>query len=230
MTGPQTPSRSSERSAAVGGDAGVVVTGDGNRVEQRTVLVLPGALRAAVAEKDVVRLHNLPTLDSRLFQGRQDTLMRLAQLPADGTGAYSTRACGTWAGSARAPSPCTTPTGSTTATAARCGGSTPTGRNRTPSAWRSWSQGRRPGMSVPRYPPSSPHPEGRTGPGTDREREPGLRWGLPLARRPATRTSPCAAAVQQPVPCATFRVLRGAQPDRGRVAAVDARSATPRGP
>ena len=96
MTGPESPSAAGGRAAAVGGNAGTVVTGDHNRIEQHTVVLPAGALRAAVADGSVAKVHNLPAPDSAVFKGREDALAHLAQLPSAGTGivAQSVRGMG----------------------------------------------------------------------------------------------------------------------------------------
>ncbi|MFD1832464.1 tetratricopeptide repeat protein [Streptomyces desertarenae] len=87
MTGPQTPPAPGERSVAVGGNTtGPVVTGDRNRVEQRTVVLPEGGLRAAVEDGSVARVNNLPAPDSAVFRGREEVLAELERLPSAGAG------------------------------------------------------------------------------------------------------------------------------------------------
>ncbi|HLL33819.1 MAG TPA: FxSxx-COOH system tetratricopeptide repeat protein [Streptomyces sp.] len=87
MTGTETPSASGGRAAAIGDNSdGTVVTGDHNRIEQRTVVLPEGALSAAVADGSVARVNNLSAPDSRVFKGREEELVRLGRLPSTGTG------------------------------------------------------------------------------------------------------------------------------------------------
>ncbi|MGP4049120.1 FxSxx-COOH system tetratricopeptide repeat protein [Streptomyces sp. 2A115] len=96
MTKAQIPPASGGRSAAAGQSSGVIATGDQARIEQRTLVVPPGALQAAVSEEAVARLNNLPAPDSRVFKGRDDALATLQALPSTGTGivAQSVRGMG----------------------------------------------------------------------------------------------------------------------------------------
>ncbi|MEU6573983.1 FxSxx-COOH system tetratricopeptide repeat protein, partial [Streptomyces sp. NPDC046805] len=96
MTDPQTPRASGGRSAAAGHSSGVIATGDQARIEQRTLVLPPGTLQAAVPGEAVTRLNNLPAPDSRVFKGRDDALTFLQALPATGTGivAQSVRGMG----------------------------------------------------------------------------------------------------------------------------------------
>nr|WP_248296521.1 hypothetical protein [Streptomyces sp. S1D4-11] len=96
MTDAQTPPASGGRSAAAGHSSGVIATGDRARIEQRTLVVPPGALQAAVPDEAVARLNNLPTLDSPVFKGRDDALAFLRALLSTGTGivAQSVRGMG----------------------------------------------------------------------------------------------------------------------------------------
>ncbi|RST19648.1 tetratricopeptide repeat protein [Streptomyces sp. WAC05374] len=97
MTDPEGLSAAGAQAAAIGGDnSGIVVTGCHNRVEQRTVVLRAGALRAAVEDSSVARVNNLRAPDSRVFKGREDVLAQLGQLPSVGTGivAQSVRGMG----------------------------------------------------------------------------------------------------------------------------------------
>ncbi|MFE4722002.1 NB-ARC domain-containing protein, partial [Streptomyces sp. NPDC056728] len=96
MTEAQTPPASGGRSAAVGQSSGVIATGDQPRIDQRTLVVPPGALQAAVPDEAVARLNNLPAPDSHVFKGRDDALAALQTLPSTGTGivAQSVRGMG----------------------------------------------------------------------------------------------------------------------------------------
>ncbi|MGI3202569.1 hypothetical protein ACRJ4W_37740 [Streptomyces sp. GLT-R25] len=86
MTEASTPPASGGRSAAVGHSSGVIATGDSARIEQRTLVVSPGALQAPVPDEAIKRLSNLPALDSRVFEGRDSALATLQDLPSTGTG------------------------------------------------------------------------------------------------------------------------------------------------
>ncbi|MEU2062762.1 tetratricopeptide repeat protein [Streptomyces sp. NPDC013455] len=86
MTGSPTPHASGGRSAAAGQSSGVISTGDRARIEQRTLVLPPGALTAAVPDEAVGRLNNLPAPDSRVFEGRDGALATLRNLPTTGTG------------------------------------------------------------------------------------------------------------------------------------------------
>ncbi|MFD5634601.1 tetratricopeptide repeat protein [Streptomyces sp. NPDC127077] len=86
MTQPPTPPASGGRSAAAGNSSGVIATGDQVRIEQRNVVLPPGALQAAVPDDSIARLNNLPEPDSRVFEGRDDALAALRDLPSTGTG------------------------------------------------------------------------------------------------------------------------------------------------
>ncbi|MES4905724.1 MULTISPECIES: tetratricopeptide repeat protein [unclassified Streptomyces] len=90
------PSASGGRSAAAGSNSGVVATGDGNRIEHRTMVLPAGAVGAAVTGDAVGRVNNLPTLDSAVFRGRDEALAVLEALPAAGAGvvAQSVRGLG----------------------------------------------------------------------------------------------------------------------------------------
>ncbi|MFE2835087.1 tetratricopeptide repeat protein [Streptomyces mirabilis] len=96
MTDAQTPPASGGRSAAAGHSSGVIATGDQARIEQRTLVLPPGALQAAVPDEAITRLNNLPAPDSRVFKGRDDDLAFLRALPSTGTGivAQSVRGMG----------------------------------------------------------------------------------------------------------------------------------------
>ncbi|SEB98885.1 FxSxx-COOH system tetratricopeptide repeat protein [Streptomyces sp. PAN_FS17] len=96
MTDPQTPPASGGRSAAAGHSSGVIATGDRARIEQRTLVVPPDALQAALHDEEIARLSNLPAPDSRVFMGREDALAVLRELPSTGTGivAQSVRGMG----------------------------------------------------------------------------------------------------------------------------------------
>ncbi|MET8689338.1 tetratricopeptide repeat protein [Streptomyces sp. NPDC004732] len=86
MTEAQIPSPPGDRSTAAGHSSGVIATGDQARIEQRNLVIPPGALRAAIEDEAVERINNLPALDSRVFKGRNDALAALQSLPATGTG------------------------------------------------------------------------------------------------------------------------------------------------
>ncbi|MFC5219690.1 tetratricopeptide repeat protein [Streptomyces coerulescens] len=96
MTDPQTPPASGGRSAAAGNSSGVIATGDRTRIEQRTLVLPPDALKAAIHDEEIARLSNLPAPDSRVFKGRDDALAVLRELPSAGTGivAQSVRGMG----------------------------------------------------------------------------------------------------------------------------------------
>jgi tetratricopeptide (TPR) repeat protein len=64
----------------------VIATGDSARIEQRTLVVPPDALRPAVPVEEIAQLNNLPTPDSRVFEGRDKALAMLSELPSTGTG------------------------------------------------------------------------------------------------------------------------------------------------
>ncbi|MFC9746836.1 tetratricopeptide repeat protein, partial [Streptomyces niveus] len=86
MTLPGGHTAGGERSTAVGANSGVLATGDGTRIEQRTLVLPPDALKPALTEDTLAGLHNLPHLDSAVFEGRNDALKALADLPSTGTG------------------------------------------------------------------------------------------------------------------------------------------------
>ncbi|MFE7058509.1 tetratricopeptide repeat protein, partial [Streptomyces californicus] len=86
MTLPGGPTAGGERSTAVHSNSGVLATGDGTRIEQRTLVLPPDALKPALTENALAGLHNLPHLDSAVFEGRDDALKALADLPSTGTG------------------------------------------------------------------------------------------------------------------------------------------------
>ncbi|MFD6332067.1 tetratricopeptide repeat protein, partial [Streptomyces niveus] len=86
MTLPGGPTAGGERSTAVDRNSGVLATGDGTRIEQRTLVLPPDALKPALTEDTLAGLHNLPHLDSSVFEGRDDALKALADLPSTGTG------------------------------------------------------------------------------------------------------------------------------------------------
>ncbi|MEV4993316.1 tetratricopeptide repeat protein [Streptomyces niveus] len=86
MTLPGGPTAGGERSTAVDANSGVLATGDGTRIEQRTLVLPPDALKPALTEDTLAGLHNLPHLDSAVFEGRNDALKALADLPSTGTG------------------------------------------------------------------------------------------------------------------------------------------------
>ncbi|MEU9792486.1 tetratricopeptide repeat protein [Streptomyces sparsogenes] len=96
MRGQGAASASGDRSAATGGNSGVVATGDHNHIEQRTVVLPAGAVGAAVSDDAVARVNNLPTPDSAVFRGRDEALAALEALPAAGGGvvAQSVRGLG----------------------------------------------------------------------------------------------------------------------------------------
>ncbi|WCD95339.1 tetratricopeptide repeat protein [Streptomyces sp. HUAS 31] len=96
MTNAQTPPASGGRSAAVGHSSGVIATGDQARIEQRTLVVPPDALQAAIGDEELAGLSNLPEPDSRVFRGRNDAIASLRGLPSTGTGivAQSVRGMG----------------------------------------------------------------------------------------------------------------------------------------
>ncbi|WP_435212260.1 tetratricopeptide repeat protein [Streptomyces sp. bgisy034] len=64
----------------------MIATGDSARIEQRTLVVPPDALRPAVPVEEMAQLNNLPTPDSRVFEGRDSALAVLSELPSTGTG------------------------------------------------------------------------------------------------------------------------------------------------
>ncbi|MFK0153966.1 FxSxx-COOH system tetratricopeptide repeat protein, partial [Streptomyces sp. NPDC090493] len=86
MTETPTPPASGGRSAAAGQSSGVIATGDSARIEQRTLVVPPGALQPAVPIETIAQLNNLPALDSPVFEGRDSALATLRELPSTGTG------------------------------------------------------------------------------------------------------------------------------------------------
>ncbi|MFE4722197.1 FxSxx-COOH system tetratricopeptide repeat protein, partial [Streptomyces sp. NPDC056728] len=86
MTETPTPPASGGRSAAAGNSSGVIATGDGVRVEQRNVVLPPGALQPAVPDEAIAQLNNLSAPDSRVFEGRDGALAALRDLPSTGTG------------------------------------------------------------------------------------------------------------------------------------------------
>ncbi len=96
MTEAQIPSASGNRAVAAGRSSGVIATGDQVRIEQRTLVLPPGALQPAVPDESITRLNNLPVPDSRVFMGREDALAILQALPSTGTGvvAQSVRGMG----------------------------------------------------------------------------------------------------------------------------------------
>ncbi|MFE6026198.1 tetratricopeptide repeat protein [Streptomyces niveus] len=86
MTLPDGPTAGGERAGAVNGNSGVLSTGDGARIEQRTLVLPPDALKPALTQDALGGLHNLPHLDSAVFEGRDDALKALADLPSTGMG------------------------------------------------------------------------------------------------------------------------------------------------
>ncbi|MFE5038732.1 tetratricopeptide repeat protein, partial [Streptomyces sp. NPDC056683] len=64
----------------------MIATGDSARIEQRTLVVPPGALQSAIPAEAMVQLNNLPAPDSRVFEGRDGALAVLRELPSTGTG------------------------------------------------------------------------------------------------------------------------------------------------
>ncbi|MFE5036453.1 FxSxx-COOH system tetratricopeptide repeat protein [Streptomyces sp. NPDC056683] len=64
----------------------MIATGDSARIEQRTLVVPPGALQPAVPVEAIAQLNNLPAPDSRVFEGRDRALATLSELPSTGTG------------------------------------------------------------------------------------------------------------------------------------------------
>ncbi|MFF4703499.1 FxSxx-COOH system tetratricopeptide repeat protein [Streptomyces sp. NPDC001297] len=86
MTDTPTPPASGGRSAAAGHSSGVIATGDSARIEQRTLVLSPGALQPAVPSEAINQLNNLPVPDSRVFEGRESALASLSDLPSTGTG------------------------------------------------------------------------------------------------------------------------------------------------
>ncbi|MEV8353883.1 FxSxx-COOH system tetratricopeptide repeat protein [Streptomyces niveus] len=86
MTLPGGPTAGGERAGAVNGNSGVLSTGDGTRIEQRTLVLPSDALKPALTQDALGGLHNLPHLDSAVFEGRDDELRALADLPSTGTG------------------------------------------------------------------------------------------------------------------------------------------------
>ncbi|MFB6934468.1 FxSxx-COOH system tetratricopeptide repeat protein, partial [Streptomyces chartreusis] len=74
----------------------MIATGDRARIEQRTLVLPPDALQAALHDEEIARLSNLPAPDSRVFMGREDALAVLRELPSTGTGivAQSVRGMG----------------------------------------------------------------------------------------------------------------------------------------
>ncbi|MFE4719182.1 tetratricopeptide repeat protein, partial [Streptomyces sp. NPDC056728] len=86
MTKTPTPPNSGSRSASAGSNSGVFATGNQARIEQRTLIVPPGALQSPVPDESTAQLNNLPTPDSRVFEGRDGALAALRELPSTGTG------------------------------------------------------------------------------------------------------------------------------------------------
>ncbi|MFF0042191.1 FxSxx-COOH system tetratricopeptide repeat protein, partial [Streptomyces mirabilis] len=86
MTETPTPPASGARAAVAGHSSGVIATGDQTRIEQRNLVVPPGALQAAVPDDAIAQLHNLPSPDSRVFEGRDSALAALNELPSAGKG------------------------------------------------------------------------------------------------------------------------------------------------
>ncbi|MFD4114321.1 tetratricopeptide repeat protein, partial [Streptomyces niveus] len=86
MTLPGGPTAGGERSTALDRNSGVLATGDGTRIEQRTLVLPPDALKPALTEDTLAGLHNLPHFDSAVFEGRDNALRALADLPSTGTG------------------------------------------------------------------------------------------------------------------------------------------------
>ncbi|MEU9478570.1 tetratricopeptide repeat protein, partial [Streptomyces sp. NPDC048191] len=64
----------------------MIATGDRTRIEQRNLVLPPGALAAAVPDEAISRLNNLPAPDSRVFEGRDSALASLRDVPTTGTG------------------------------------------------------------------------------------------------------------------------------------------------
>ncbi|WP_406433255.1 tetratricopeptide repeat protein [Streptomyces sp. NBC_00631] len=64
----------------------MIATGDLARIEQRTLVVPPGALQSAIPPEAIAKLNNLPVPDSRVFKGRDSALAALGDLPSTGTG------------------------------------------------------------------------------------------------------------------------------------------------
>ena len=93
MTTTGDPSRSESRTHAAGGrsnaagtNSGTLNSGDHAHFDQRQITLPAVALKSPADVDAPVRTHNLPALDSTVFEGRQDHLDRLAALPATGTG------------------------------------------------------------------------------------------------------------------------------------------------
>ncbi|WP_095933165.1 FxSxx-COOH system tetratricopeptide repeat protein, partial [Streptomyces sp. Tue6028] len=86
MTETPVPPASGDRSVSAASSSGVISTGDQARIEQRTLVVSPGALQPAVPNEAIAQLNNLPALDSRVFEGRDSALKALLKLPSAGTG------------------------------------------------------------------------------------------------------------------------------------------------
>jgi NB-ARC domain-containing protein len=86
MTAARNVSSGGDRSPAAGNNPGVMVSGDDARIDQRTLVVTPGALPAPLNAEALNALHNLPPADSEVFEGRGDELAALAALPATGAG------------------------------------------------------------------------------------------------------------------------------------------------
>ncbi|MER6383717.1 FxSxx-COOH system tetratricopeptide repeat protein, partial [Streptomyces sp. NPDC001233] len=86
MTETPIPPASGGRAAAAGHNSGVIATGDSARIEQRTLVLPPGALQSAIPDNAIGQLNNLPAPDSRVFEGRDSALAVLRDLPTTGTG------------------------------------------------------------------------------------------------------------------------------------------------
>ncbi|GGX33582.1 FxSxx-COOH system tetratricopeptide repeat protein [Streptomyces lomondensis] len=89
-------SATGDRAASAGSNPGVIATGNDARIEQRTVVLPPGAMQPAVDGAAVTQLNNLPAYDSAVFEGRDEELRSLAAVPSSGTGvvAQSVRGLG----------------------------------------------------------------------------------------------------------------------------------------
>ncbi|MEU3103246.1 tetratricopeptide repeat protein [Streptomyces griseoflavus] len=93
---PMPSSASGSRSATASNNPGVISTGNGARIEQRTLVLPPGAIDPALDGAAIAKLNNLPAYDSAVFKGRDEELRALAAVPSTGTGvvAQSVRGLG----------------------------------------------------------------------------------------------------------------------------------------
>ncbi|WP_077799107.1 tetratricopeptide repeat protein, partial [Streptomyces sp. JHA26] len=74
----------------------MIATGNDARIEQRTLVLPPGAMGPALDGAAIEKLNNLPAYDSPVFEGRDEELRALAAVPSTGTGvvAQSVRGLG----------------------------------------------------------------------------------------------------------------------------------------